>query len=126
MESIYFMLDGDDIGRTIEAGILEERMSDLHTLTSNISSALSEIERIIAKEGGEIVFRGCDDISGTLNKDCHQVLKTVSDAFHIMTGFTATIGVGSTVQEAFLALRLGKCVSKGGILFWSERPSVGG
>ena len=118
---LYFIMDGDDIGKGIEASILEEDIPRMIRITQEIQAALNIIVDVVRENQGEVVYRGCDDISGRIAADKLGVLDDMILRFTRHTGFSASIGVGDSLHEAYLALRFAKCRGKGQVLIWNHR-----
>ena len=114
-------MDGDDIGNGIEANILEENVPGIIRITETVQSALDSIAGIIKESQGEIIYRGCDDISGRIPADHLPILDEIIRHFKEKTGFSSTIGAGKSLQEAYLALRFAKCRGKGKVFVWDHK-----
>jgi hypothetical protein len=90
-------------------------------ITETIQSALTEVVAVVGQSGGEVIYRGCDDISGRIQPERMDLLFQIIRLFKDRTGFSATIGVGDSLHEAYLALRFAKCRGKGQLHLWNHR-----
>lgn len=107
MEKIYIGLDGDSIGREIEKLIISNQSKKVTEFSNRITIAIEEIKNQLIEKGGEIVFYGGDSVlafGSFTKKDANQILKYFNDK----TSKTASIGMGITMGETYLGLKLAK------------------
>ncbi len=107
MKKMYLGLDGDSIGREIEKLIIKNQPQKLTKFSNQITTVIEKIKSELVEKGGEIIFYGGDSILvfGEFTKeDAHKILKDFKDS----TSKTASIGIGKTMGEAYLSLKLAK------------------
>jgi len=119
----YCSLDGDKIGTKLEKLIVNQDMISLSKFSNLISEAINDITKKIKDKGYNIVFSGGDNIM------FHGEIETsfcdeISEYFENKTSNNLSIGIGNTMKESFIALKIAK--AKGGaviIKYWEEmRP----
>ncbi|MEN0004621.1 MAG: mCpol domain-containing protein [Bacteroidota bacterium] len=106
-QEFYLGLDGDSIGRVIESYLITNKPDKLNEFSLSISNAISEISDIVRDNEGTVIFYGGDSIlyKGALNKELGEKILKV---FFERTGKTASIGIGKTTTESYLAMKLAK------------------
>jgi minimal CRISPR polymerase domain len=112
-EAVYFYgLDGDNIEKFMEAYLIKEEINALSNFSLQVTSALEEIRQKVASGGGQVLYCAGDNITfrGLFSDDwCEEVI----NLFRIRTGCTASMGIGDTALEFYLALKLAKSVGGG-------------
>lgn len=108
MKFIY--IDGDNIGLKIEQSFLnndEEKLSEINAMVTN---AVKNISTYLLTKKQEIIFSGADGIiSKGIKIDVSELLKVVRDAD---INLTFSIGIGSTLNDSYIALRYAKSYNK--------------
>ena len=103
----YIGLDGDSIGRTVESFLIRNEIEKLKIFSQKIESALAEIEQKALAANGEIIF--CTGDSILFYGDFELAFaEEIVHIFHKTTGKTASIGIGNTLAQAYLGLKLAK------------------
>lgn len=126
-EILFLAADGDDVGRRFEeylAVCVEDRQVDeLLAWSQSIQRGLSErlIELMDEWEGQFIARTGDGFLASVPAKYLHQLSQTFQPKLPA-TNVTTTIGIGRSVKDAYLALKLGKARNRGGGLFFSLNP----
>jgi hypothetical protein len=124
-ELIFIAVDGDDVGRRFEERLAEcVAMSDaikLREWSHGIQQKLSEeMVTLMDKWEGQFIARTGDGFLASVPSKYLDELKT--DFRPKLQDETATTGIGRTVKEAYLALKLGKARNRGGGIFFSFDP----
>jgi hypothetical protein len=108
---LYYGFDVDSAKKIIEGFIFSEETEALSHFSTQLLETLREIEQEVIKQEGKIIYSAGDNILfyGKFDESwCQEILHS----FKQKTGYSASIGIGKTVTEFYLALRLAK--SKGG------------
>lgn len=108
----FYGLDGDKIGGVIEAYIIKGEIGNLMEFSYKVSVALEVIRKNVLERNGIIIFCAGDSIlfQGQFSDSwCDKIL----NQFLSLTGRTASMGVGKTATEAYLALKLAKATGGG-------------
>jgi GTP cyclohydrolase III len=103
----FYGLDGDKIESAIEACLIQGEIDVLRSLSERITSTLEEITQKVIEKGGKVIYCAGDNIlfyGQFSNRWCEEMI----DLFRTRTGQTASIGIGNTSTEFFLALKLAK------------------
>jgi len=115
VSNIYIRLDVDNAGDSIELALLEsdtEKAQNTHNkIQENISLIITTIQ---GKDSITVLMKGCDDILFTINKNDYDIkfLEKIKYEFKLKSGFSMSIGVGSSVAECMLNLRIAKVSGK--------------
>ncbi|WP_176728814.1 mCpol domain-containing protein [Thermogemmatispora onikobensis] len=112
-------LDGDKIGASIEALFIQNNLEEIREFSQKVTEAIEEIKRQIRGRQGDIIFCSGDSILflGDFDEEwCEQILQRFAE----LTGCTASMGVGESLQDAYLGLKLAKA-SGGGLLMYYHR-----
>ena len=110
-------IDGDKIGGIIDAHFIRNEINALNTFSTTIASAIEEIKNTVIESNGTVVFCAGDSILflGYFKKQwCEKIL----NIFLQRTGRTASMGVGDTATEAYLALKLAKAEGGGKVVYY--------
>lgn len=112
---IYYGIDGDKIGRKIETMFIKSEEENIKRFSELIDNAINRLEEIIIEKDGIIVFSGGDSIlfKGDFTDDfCERLL----EEFVRITGCTASMGIGSSLTETFLSMKIAKTFGGGRVL----------
>lgn len=106
----YIYIDGDDIGLGIERSFMENDETSLSLINKDMNNITKAISEYLVNAGFSMLFLGAD---GVICKGENLNMNELS-AFvkRISRKFTFSIGVGSNLQKAFLALRYAKSIGK--------------
>jgi len=122
---MFIAVDGDDIGRRFEERLANcEYSEDVEALCSwgkNIQLTLSA-HMLELQQRWDAVFlaRTGDGFIASFQADRFSNIK---NRFRPRLGAeTVTVGIGRTVKEAYLSLKLGKARNRGGGFFFSLNP----
>lgn len=111
MGDYYIGLDGDSIGRIIESFLISGEETKVVKFSQSISVVLDEIKTRVLELNGRVLFCSGDSILfyGKFDKSfCNSLLTS----FKTKTNCSASIGIGKTLPEVYLGLKLAK--SRGG------------
>ena len=115
MSSIYIRLDVDNAGDSIELALLKsdyEKAQNIHNkIQENINSILATIQE---HNSNTVLMKGCDDILYSIEKNEYdfKFLEKIKDKFKLKSGFSLSIGVGFSIAECMLNLRIAKVSGK--------------
>src|SRR6266700_1841307 len=105
--SRYYGLDGDRIKSEIEKYLINGDIDAVSHFSKRLTSTLEEIEKEVIGKGGDVKYCAGDNLlfSGDFSlPSCEGLL----NLFYIRTGHTASVGIGDTSTEVYLALSLAK------------------
>jgi hypothetical protein len=114
---MFYGIDGDKMGRLIEALFIQNELNTLSDFSNKIIAAVEEIREFVVRNKGTIIFHGGDSIlfEGQFdNEQCGHMLSR----FVALTGHTASMGIGRSATEAYLALKLAKAEGGGKIVHY--------
>jgi hypothetical protein len=116
---IFIIGDGDGIRRKIEFHLLNGDLNRLAAFSASLTESVSKLAQMaMQKMQAETVFAGGDDIFFIvdLSEYHEEIVRELMDVFTKMTGCSISFGVGLTVQEAFINLRLAKANNSGSLV----------
>jgi hypothetical protein len=111
---MFVCIDADNVGDKLELLLLDENIDDAAALNYAIRDAMRKMcETVNAEPTAELLMVGCDDIIVKLSSVAVDSMVTrIRSEFHSATGFTLTVGIGSSLRIALERLRRGKLVGK--------------
>ncbi len=116
--TLYILGDADRVRQRVERALLSGNLVELGKFSAALTAAIALIaERMIQRLSAQVVMAGGDDLlltvaAGTFDVD---ILEGLSRDFADETGCTISFGVGKTVEEAYLHLRMAKASGGGAI-----------
>jgi hypothetical protein len=116
-EKIYG-IEGDKVGGLIDALFIRNEIHAMSVFSAKVATAMDEIRSEVLQGKGSVVFCAGDSIlfQGSFEEHwCEKVLHL----FLTMTGRTASMGIGNTATEAYLALKLAKADGGGRVVHFS-------
>lgn len=121
-EYAYLACDGDATGSHVAKLIFQDKIDEAHKMSQIINVAGDAIvHHLSQKHGGQPIIQGGDDVlvklPGHMWED--EITQHVRDIFHEYTGFTLSVGLGDTPQEAVKSLIIAKDTGKDRAVFWS-------
>jgi hypothetical protein len=111
-------IDGDKVGGLIDALFIRNEINAMSVFSAKVASAMDEIRKAVVQGNGSVVFCAGDSILFQGNFEEHWCEK-VLHLFLTMTGRTASMGIGNTATEAYLALKLAKADGGGRVIHFS-------
>lgn len=115
---VYMAIDGDDMGKMVEEGLLTDDPEVARKISQDIQQAHEEIEKLTKAQRGEVIFDGGDNmlLYVPFDEDFFEMCRK----FYIdETGHTATIGVGERPIQAHFSLVYGKNTGKNKVVVYS-------
>ena len=106
---LYIAIDGDNIGATVERLIILEQRNELTEYAISIEKAIVSIAERLRFAGANIVFTGGDSVLAYIDKEQTEIL----DCLSFESEFAFSVGLGSTMREAYLSLKMAKASGKG-------------
>ena len=115
---VYMAIDGDDMGKMVEEGLLTDDPEVSRKISQDIQKAHEEIEKATKSVKGEVIFDGGDNmlLYVPFNEDFFDICRK---AYVQYTEHTATIGVGERPIQAHFSLVYGKNTGKNKIVIFS-------
>jgi len=113
----FYGIDGDKVGSKVEYYLVENKVEELGNFSKNVINALESIKDIVINNDGKVIFCAGDSIlfAGIFNDEkCSKML----NIFLVATGCTASMGVGNTSLQTYLALKLAKVKGGGRIAYY--------
>ena len=124
MASVFVAMDGDDMGSTVEDVLLDNDTVRAEALSQSIHAAFEAIEAYVGERGGDVIFRGGDNILFSIpDKIAQEVSDGVRDLYLSKTEHSATVGVGTQPLDAHRALVVGKNTGKNKTVVWGKDQS---
>jgi minimal CRISPR polymerase-like protein len=124
----YLHADADGIRTRVERLLFNERLEELRDFSARLSASITDTAASLAIQFlGDIIVAGGDDILLEFAPARYQrtaVAKAMKD-FGMATGCTLSVGVGTSVFEAYLNLRRAKSEG-GGMLIDNQRSEATG
>jgi len=102
----YVLLDGDQVGRRMEDLLLRDALPRLYFLVQDLNDAVLVLARVFRRVGGLVYLCGGDTVLGSVDN-----VRTLLAAMQPIRGTlpcTFSAGVGSSVSDALIALKLAK------------------
>ncbi|MFC4808824.1 mCpol domain-containing protein [Paenibacillus sp. GCM10023250] len=107
---MYVYIDGDDIGLKIEKSFMNNDEISLQKINNDVKNAVNSISSQLVIGGFDIIFSGADGI--ICKRDFVDVKELFDLIRHNSKGINFSLGVGSSLCDAFLALRYAKSNGK--------------
>src|SRR5213078_1418306 len=104
--SQYVLLDGDQVGRRMEDLLLRDALPRLYFLVQDLNDAVLVLARVFRRVGGLVYLCGGDTVLGSVEN-----VRSLLAAMQAVRGAlpcTFSAGVGSSVSDALIALKLAK------------------
>ena len=112
----YLYADADGIRTKVERLLFNERLEELRDFSSRLSAAITDTAASLTHQFlGDIIVAGGDDILLKFAPARYKratVAKAI-EAFGVATGCTLSVGVGTSVPQAYLNLRRAKSEGEG-------------
>ncbi|GAA4790508.1 hypothetical protein GCM10023220_14610 [Streptomyces ziwulingensis] len=119
---LFAIVDGDDVGSKIESHLLANDVAGFVRTSKMISLAVEKVAGSASRVPGVTVMStGGDSIMLQLSEDSTTRLRDALEALQQPGHFTFSVGVGRTLRESFIALRMAKSSGKCRVSIYSER-----
>ncbi|MBQ0972294.1 mCpol domain-containing protein [Streptomyces sp. RK31] len=119
---LFAIVDGDDVGNKIESHLLANDVAGFVQTSKRISLAMETVAGSASRVPGvAVISTGGDSILLQLSEDS---ITRLSDALEVLQQpgqFTFSVGVGRTLRESFIALRMAKSSGKCRVSIYPER-----
>ena len=109
----YAYIDGDDIGLKIEKSLITNDEPGLRSVNQAVTEAIQQLTKGLSALGCEVIFSGADGI--ILKAEELKVESLQSTILAAQSAFRFSVGIGDSLQEAFVALRYAKSNGKNGV-----------
>lgn len=110
---IYITIDGDDIGQMITSSYLKNDLHELSRINRVVNEKTLLISKFLKEQGFNIIFCAADGVAGFIEQiaiDKVFIFDTIKSLAEPELSFSA--GIGSTLQEAYVALLSAKSNGK--------------
>lgn len=117
--SHYYGLDGDRVKSEIEKYLIGGEIDTVSRLSKQLTLTLENIEKVVIGKGGDVKYCAGDNIffsAQLTHNQCQELL----DLFYSQTNLTASLGIGDTSADVYLALRFAKSTGGGKIIIWQD------
>ena len=117
---MYITIDGDDTGRKIVSCYINNDEAKLREISESLALSIYRVTDLLKVEGFRIVFSAADGVAAHTSIDIDYMRLFDRIRGLAPTGFTFSVGVGSTLQEAYIALVNAKSSGKNSLsLYWN-------
>ena len=122
METIYLAIDGDDVGNQLEYYILRNDEESIVKFSAKYTDALawlkSEITQLLS---AAIILAGGDTLLVSLSSHMSQEhIEAIRQQFEEKANSTLSMGLGSTIRDAHIALKYAKVSGKNRLCMYEE------
>lgn len=110
---IYITIDGDDIGQMITSSYLKNDLHELSRINRVVNEKTLLISKFLKEQGFNIIFCAADGVAGFIDQiaiDKVFIFDCIKSLAEPELSFSA--GIGSTLQEAYVALLSAKSNGK--------------
>jgi hypothetical protein len=110
---IYITIDGDDIGQMITSSYLKNDVNELSRINRVVNNKTRKIAIFLESQGFSIIFCAADGVAGFTHNakvDGDLIFSSIKSLAEPELHFSA--GMGSTLQEAYIALLSAKSSGK--------------
>ncbi|EOQ61119.1 hypothetical protein F935_03465 [Acinetobacter calcoaceticus ANC 3811] len=113
MGMLYLTIDGDDIGQMITSSYLKNDIYELSRINRVVNEKTHLISIFLREQGFNIIFCAADGVAGYIDRsaiDKKFIFDSIESLAEPELHFSA--GIGSTLQEAYIALLSAKSSGK--------------
>ena len=110
---IYITIDGDDIGQMITSSYLKNDLHELSRINRVVNEKTLSISKFLKEQGFNIIFCAADGVAGFIDQiaiDKVFIFDSIKSLAEPELSFSA--GIGTTLQEAYIALLSAKSNGK--------------
>ena len=110
---IYITIDGDDIGQMITSSYLKNDLHELSKINRVVNEKTLLISKFLKEQGFNIIFCAADGVAGFIDQiaiDKVFIFDSIKSLAEPELSFSA--GIGTTLQEAYIALLSAKSNGK--------------
>lgn len=124
MRVFYIAIDGDDVGRQIEYLVVNNKSQQLSEFSTKYEYAMVWLEQQLKNIlDVKIIFRGGDSLLCTSSKEqasIEEEINSLKKEFIDLVEVTLSVGIGSSLREAYFALKLAKANGKNRITLFDQ------
>lgn len=119
----YIAIDGDDIGNLITACYLDNKEQELKKISRDLQGITSKISQFLLDSEFEIMFCAADGVTARTNRafDYQELLVSIRKL--TISNISFSIGVGSSLREAYIALLAAKSNGKNRLYSFNDHLS---
>lgn len=103
----FFCFDGDRIGEQIELFFMSDDIGAAHLFSEKVERAMDGISQHMECLGARCVFRGGDSLVFHSPADIEE-----KEICHVFEDISFSVGIGRSVQAAFLSLFKAKALGR--------------
>jgi minimal CRISPR polymerase domain len=106
----YVGIDGDNVGSVLERLLILEQIAELHAFSGHMTELVSKLANAFSAAGGQIIFQGGDGLFAVFDSEVSR--PPIEELVIAQKLITFSVGSGTTVREAYLALKIAKAQGK--------------
>ncbi len=114
---MFVAMDGDNVGAALERAIILEDEQAINEISANVAHAISYLVEYFEMTGGRIIFSGGDNLLVQVNSSNRF---DVMELPKICEGVTFSVGIGESMRESYLALKMAKLSGKACVFKYDE------
>ncbi|MDD5650671.1 MAG: mCpol domain-containing protein [Candidatus Nanoarchaeia archaeon] len=119
---VFITFNGDNVGDKIGNTIKENDHEGLFNLSNTFKNSNIMLSKWIEGKKGRVIAESGDEVIGQIPQEAKEELENLKSQYEQQAGTTLTIGLGSSLSEAFKALIYGKLSNKNQIVEYD--PSI--
>lgn len=108
---LYIAIDGDNIGASVERYVILEQREALSQYAETVDLEIKRLGEELAELGAIIIFCGGDSVLAEFS--AKQEIEPIRQLLAHGADISVSVGSGSTMREAYLALKMAKSSGKG-------------
>jgi hypothetical protein len=120
MDYIYIRLDCDNVGDKIEYALFNEKPESAQNISNSIKKNIKLTIKNFKKElNSELLLEGSDDLLLKIEYKYFSLVKIekIKSEFYKNTGVTLSIGIGKTIIDSLVYLKIAKVSGKNRVEF---------
>lgn len=118
---VYVAIDGDDVGRRLEQLLSRDKEDEVVAFAVVIDEWIRKCSEYVQERGGNVVFAAGDSVLCRVPAGASQSIYAMTkDVDHDVT---FSCGVGNTMSEAMMALKMAKARGRDQLVVWDEVQS---
>lgn len=118
----YAYIDGDDIGLKIESCFMNNDEEGLENINKLVSNSIIKITTYLEENDYKIVFSGADGV--ICKKNDFEAIEIKEYISYEIESLSFSIGVGRTLNDAYVALRYSKCHGKNKVTYFDNEYTI--
>lgn len=118
---MFIVIDGDDSGRKIAACFINNDQKGLAEISQQLKQAAADVSEFLISNGFKIIFCAADGVTATRADKAQDYAALFQNIQSLSPhNMTFSAGVGTTLQEAYIALLDAKSSGKNRLSGYSE------